>query len=632
MFKRLILNFYKRSITREIRLLNHGDKIKLHPKVYKEAIYFSKDAVICGDQHGTTKIKGNITIPKGRVVEFQNVTFYPNVKIKIEGKAIFRNCHLKGLKTDVLVTVHGGMLEAYHCKFSFAKKYAMELISGTAILEHCHFSYNIESHIFMKQSKVVISQCEFSKSNHALLINEKSFVDMTQSKLYHHDNAQIVVNQSKFYDFKSFIQNGNTGLIVENESEVNLTKSIFQNHSKHQIQVENSIFTAEHSHLKNGKQSGLFVNNGEASLRQCLISNHFLSNVQLVHQSRIHIVNGEISDSKGFGVEATDESILNFDKTKIMNNKLAQITISDRSVCSMNQSIIKGGCHVGIFIEKSNCTLVNSVLTENENSAFNVLNGELHLINCDVAYNFGNGIMALNDTSIEIDQCRFYHNVLPHVACKSNVKVSVQKSQFRDGKSIFLTKHCELFVSKTKFCNSEQVQIDISEGSSGYIDDSFIINGKSKGISVTKNSNLSLYNCQISNHKLSQLYVNDSSVILKNCEIYKGKQYGISVQNRSEVYIQESYISNHLYSQIWIDKESIVELNCVQLTDGQQTDVYVQNQSAVYVAESIIRNEKTRFNLQAINHSKIEIIKTYIENKFGEIFYSQNNSFIKFDT
>lgn len=614
-----------------MKFLKNGDILKLLPKVYKETIYFTKDATIYGQTNGSSKIKGNLTIPKGRVVLFQNVIFYPNVNIKVEGKAILHHCQLKGGKTDVLMTVNGGMLEAYHCKFSYARKNAIELNKATAILEHCHFIHNNENHVLIKESKAVISQCDFSKGKHALQINDCSFVDMTQSKFHHHENAQIVVNKSKLYDFKSSIWHGTSGLHADHESEIFLTKTNFQQHSKNQIEVKNSIFTAEHCKIQNGKQSGICLNNSEATFRKSVIANHFFSNIQLNDHSRINVVESEIFESKGFGVEATEGSVLNFENSKITNSKLAQITLSDHSICSMYRTVIKNGFHVGVFLEKSNCALVECNVSENENSAFNLLSGEVNLIDCEVSYNFGNGIMSINESTIEINNSRFFHNVLSHIACKSNAKISIQNSQFHDGKSLYLTNNCELFASNSKFYNSEQIQIEILKGSSGYMDNCHIYNGNSRGICVTENSNLSLYNCQITNHRLSQLFVNDSSVILKNCEIYNGKQHGISVQNRSELYAQECYISNHVYSQIWIDKESIVELNCVQLTEGQQTDVYVQNQSAVYVAESIIRNEKTRFNLQAVNHSKIEIMKTYIENKFGDIFYSKNNSFIKFD-
>lgn len=635
MFKQFLLNFYKlrKSISREIRFLKSGDEIKLHPKIYKESIYFSKDAIIHGNKKGTSKIKGTLTIPKGRVVVFQHVTFYPNVKMNIEGKVILHHCHLKGQKADVLMKVNGGSVEAYHCKFSYAKKYAIELINkGTAIFEHCHFAHNIESHIYLNKSQAVISYCDFSKGKHALLINETSIVDLKKVNIHYHNDSQIVVNNSKLYDYHSVIHNGSTiGIVVKNNGETFLTKSTIQYSGSNQIEIENSYFTANHCLIKDGKLSGLRIINSEATLRCCHLSHHPISNIQSLNKSRLNIVKCEIFESEGFGVEATEQSILNFDETKIVSNKLAQVTMSDYSICSINRSTIKGGYHVGIFIENSDCTLVKSVVSENASSAFNVLNGQLFLIHCDVAYNFGNGIMALNHALIEVDCCKFYHNVLPHLACKMNVKISIQNSEFRDGKSLYLTKNCEVFTVQTKFFNSEQIQIEISDETSGYFDDCLIYNGKSKGISVSKNSNISLYNCQITNHEQTQLYINDSSVILKNCELYNGKQHGIFAQNRSEVFIQESYISNHEQSQLWIDNESLVELNNVQLTEGQQSDVYVQNQSAVYVAESVIRNEKFRFNLQAINHSKIELIKTYIENKFGDIFYSKNNSFIKFD-
>ncbi|WP_449445778.1 hypothetical protein [Ureibacillus acetophenoni] len=38
--------------------------------------------------------------------------------------------------------------------------------------------------------------------------------------------------------------------------------------------------------------------------------------------------------------------------------------------------------------------------------------------------------------------------------------------------------------------------------------------------------------------------------------------------------------------------------------------------------------DKFRYNVQAMNYSKIKLKKTIIENKLGEVFYSENNSLI----
>ena len=106
----------------------------------------------------------------------------------------------------------------------------------------------------------------------------------------------------------------------------------------------------------------------------------------------------------------------------------------------------------------------------------------------------------------------------------------------------------------------------------------------------------------------------------------QGDKNGFIIENHSEVFIQDSFISSHRYPQIWIDLDSTVELKSTQLTEGHESDIYVQNHSSLYASNCIIQNDKFPFNIQAINHSKINLQQTLIENATGEMFYSENNS------
>lgn len=296
----------------------------------------------------------------------------------------------------------------------------------------------------------------------------------------------------------------------------------------------------------------------------------------------------------------------------------------------MKKCVVKEGYHVGICIEdKGNCTIVESEITHNANSAITIFKSELTVIKSILSDNIGNGVLAMSHSKVEVDLCKFYDNEMPHIACKSHVQIGLLQSQFYNGKSLFIVNECELTATQCQFYDSHNVQVEICDLSTGRFEQCQIYNGKSYGLKVLRNSSLYLFDSQIFHHELAQIVVNDSSVIMKNSEMFDGKRNALFIQNHSEVYIQDCFISKHGQHQLWIDFESTVELKSVQITDGALTDIFAQNQSSVYVSDSIIRNNKSRYNVQAVNFSKIEIIKTVVENSYGDVYYSENHSFIK---
>lgn len=141
-----------------------------------------------------------------------------------------------------------------------------------------------------------------------------------------------------------------------------------------------------------------------------------------------------------------------------------------------------------------------------------------------------------------------------------------------------------------------------------------------------KDTSVHIIDSQISCHKMPQIIVNDSSLVLKNSELMEGERNGLIIENHAEALIQDSFISNHMYSQLWIDSESSAEVNATQIIEGHESDIFVQNKSVLHASKCIIQNAKFDFNIQAVNFSKIYLSETMVDNSFGSKFYSENNS------
>lgn len=622
-----------KTIQHTIQHSKAGNLIQLKPKLYRESIHFDKNMVLAGDMHEETVIEGFIIVPKNISVSMQNITISPTAQMYVEGEVVLQNCRFVGGKSNIHVTVDGGKINAYNCHFEQAKEMAVSIINNSkAIFENCTFIKNDKVHILAESSQACIEKCEFSHGKHGIWIKNGSLIQTRNVHLHHHSNAQIIVEDAKYIDHESLIESGNgIGLHLLDAGDASLQTTVFQSNSKSQISVQNGYLTARYCSVIQGDYTGISVTqHGEVQTYHCVIAQNKKTNVVVSKSSKMNIECCHIHSGESMGVQVLDESIVNLYESKLNGHRSAQVSISNKSICSMKKCVVKEGYHVGICIEdKGNCTIVESEITHNANSAITIFKSELTVIKSILSDNIGNGVLAMSHSKVEVDLCKFYDNEMPHIACKSHVQIGLLQSQFYNGKSLLIVNECELTATQCQFYDSHNVQVEICDLSTGRFEQCQIYNGKSYGLKVLRNSSLYLFDSQIFHHELAQIVVNDSSVIMKNSEMFDGKRNALFIQNHSEVYIQDCFISKHGQHQLWIDFESTVELKSVQITDGALTDIFAQNQSSVYVSDSIIRNNKSRYNVQAVNFSKIEIIKTVVENSYGDVYYSENHSFIK---
>ncbi|MCM3388375.1 right-handed parallel beta-helix repeat-containing protein [Ureibacillus chungkukjangi] len=622
-----------KTIQKIIQHSKAGNFIQLKPKLYKESIHLDKNMVLAGDIHDETIIEGLIIIPKNVSVTLQNLTISPTAQMYIEGEAVLQNCHFKGGKNDIHVTVDGGKLNAYHCNFEHARDMALSIINNSKVIfENCNFDHNGKTQILAESSQVYIEKCEFSYAKHGLCIRNGSFVQSRNVHFHHHTSAQIVVEDSRFIDHESVIEHGDgMGIHIYHEGDASIQSTVLQYNTQTQICVQRALLTARYCSIQQGKDAGISITqNSEAQTFHCEIAQNKKSNVVVTKDSKMNIEFCKIHNGENIGIQICDNSIVNVFETMIKGHRSSQVTIANKSICSMKKCEVSGGYHVGICIEdNSNCSIVECEVTHNANSAITLFKSELSIFKSTLTQNVGNGILAMSESKVEVDMCKFYDNEMPHIACKSNVEIYIIQSKLFNGKSLFIVNECELTAIDCQFYDSLNVQIEICDLSNARFENCQIYNGKSYGVKVLRNSSLYLFDSQIFNHELSQMVVNDSSVILKNSELFDGNRNALYIQNHSEVFLTDCFISKHAQHQLWIDFESTVELKSVQVTDGTLSDIFAQNQSSVYVSDSVIRNNKSRFNVQAVNFSNIEISKTIVENIYGDVYYSENHSFIK---
>mgnify|MGYP006351783381 FL=1 len=622
-----------KTIERALEKANQGDEIQLAPGLYKESIQFEEIVSVVGRNGEETIIEGLIIIPKHITVTFEQLTFIPTAQIYIEGKAIFKDCHFQGKKTSSIISVNTGEVELEDCTLINAMDVGIALFNDSeAIIKKCLFESNGKSQILIESSHLILEDSEFTYAVHGIWLKKNATVYSHSNHFHDHSGTQIIVQDHSIWtDSDSKIEHGDgNGIYASKQSNVELRGTILRHQQLPQIWMQESYLFASNCTVQHGHESGIMLREyATAEIEQSTISNHRIANVQATLESRLNIDSSQLHSCEGVGVQVREKSIANFIDTTFTNHTLSQLFVTEKSITTLKDCTIKEGKQVGILIEKQgNCAIVGSTLKQHKNTGITVIDGELTVLDCEIANNEGNGILAATNATANIENTYLSGNGMPHIAGKSAVTIHVSQSELCNGKSFYIIDQSQLTVTDSKIYNSEGVQVEISDQTKAKLDNCVIYGGKTNGLKALRDSSLQIFNSQISKHTLPQIVLNDSSLIMKNSELFEGDRNGIIIENNSEAFIQDTFISKHIFPQIWIDLESNVELKSTQLTEGSESDIYVQNRSTLHATNCIIRNDKFQFNVQAVNYSKITLEETIVDNYAGEKFYSENNSII----
>lgn len=622
-----------KTVERAVQKANYGDEILVAAGKYKESITIQQDVTITAKIAEHVVIEGMVIVPKATHLTLENITLHPTTQVYVEGTITLTNCVLNGSLSTVLLSLNGGKAHAEKCKFIGARDVAVALLNkSSATMNNCYFESNEKTHILMDQSSIELTNCELLNAEHALWIKNTSIATLNHVKMHHHTGTQLIIQASSTLHMQGCgLEHGEgNGIYAADQSKIRIQNTIIQHHALPQLWIQNSQLHLLNSRIEYGNESGIMLREcSEATITNTSFAFHKIANVQLTLESLLNMTDCQIYSCQGVGVQLKDKSIANFNESVFADNALPQLFISEQSICTLKDTTIKEGRQVGIFVEKnSSCSVVTSTIRNQENTAITVINAEMFVLDSVIQQNKGNGILTVNGATTTIEGCKFDNNEMPHIAGKDHANVLITQSELVGGKGIFMVDSCQLDVSETMIKDGTGVQVEIVSQTKASIVKSRISGGESNGIKVMKDATMHITESQITTHKMPQIIVNDSSVIFKNSELLHGEKNGFIIENHAEAFIQDSFISNHLYPQIWIDLDSAVELSATQLTEGHESDIYVQNNSTLHAQHCIIQNDKYHFNVQAVNHSKIDLVHTTIENSLGNIFYSENNSHI----
>ncbi|MEK5080302.1 right-handed parallel beta-helix repeat-containing protein [Solibacillus sp. FSL W7-1436] len=620
-----------KTIQKAVQRTTSHDEITVASGTYKETLTFEENRTVAAQKDATVCIKGAIVIADSATVTFENMTIQPTTQIYVEGQIILKNCVIQGGRTNVLLALNGGTIHCENTVFRDAPDAAVTLIyNSEAQFVHCHFENNKKVHILAENSTLHLTDCTLSKANQALWVKTRAKAYLTRVKVQHHSGTQLIIQDHALLEMNAceVMHGEGNGIYASDHSNIHLTKTAIQHHHLPQIWLQRSSLNITDCQIQYGNESGIILRDySEAMIENSLIAFHKIANIQLLLESFLNMTNCEVNSCQGVGIHIKEKSIANFNGTVFAYNVLPQLFITENSICTIKDATIQEGKQIGVYTEKgASCSIVSSTITGHKNAALTVMEAELFLLNTTVHHNKGNGILAVNHAKASMDNCHFNHNDLAHIAGKNNSNVTIYQSELIGGKSIFVMDQCELEVTESVVKDGTGIQIEMVGNTNAKIQHSQISGGETNGIVAMKDTSVQIIGSQISCHKMPQIIINDSSLVLKDSELMEGERNGLIIENHAEALIQDTFISNHMYSQLWIDSESSVELNTTQIIEGHESDIFVQNKSILHASKCIIQNAKFDFNIQAVNYSKIYLSETMVDNSFGSKFYSENNS------
>ena len=624
-----------RTITKALKIAKAGDVIHLANGTYDETLEIEGSVTIEGSHKQQTVFTGTLIIMRNAQIILENMTLHPSATIVVKGNAFFNNCDISTTSLSTLVTVFG-TLETKNCTVFGAKEVGLELRPNAQLLmDRSHLHTNGKVHILADHANIELFYCTLHEANHAVWLKNDSLLNLKKCRIHDHTGTQLIAHQqSSIFDQGSKIWRGNgNGIYASNQAEVTLIGSQISEHTLPQVWMQHAHLKVRNTLIAHGKESGIMLrDHASAEIFDAEFAHHTLAHLQVTLSSHAHIATTQMTNSRGNAIQLKDHATVNMIESKISESYLAQCHVSEKSVLHLYDSTIDHGIQNGIFCErKSAVYLIQSRVSFHKSSAISAVDAAVELLSSDVFHNSGNAVLLMNHASVYADDCRFSQNAMPHFAGKSRASIHIRYSELADGKSIYALEDSLVKIEHCHIHTSNGIQLEIRERTKMTIFHSKIAAGQSNGIKVSESSFLEMVHSEISDHRLPQLVVDDSQLILRHCEVHSGYENGLLLENEAEALIEDTFLSKHRFPQLWVNDHSSVELRTVHFTEAMEADIYVSQHSSIDLHKCYIYNERVAQNIQALHHSTIELHDSITRTTRGEAFYIENNSSITKD-
>ncbi|WP_107837966.1 right-handed parallel beta-helix repeat-containing protein [Metasolibacillus meyeri] len=597
------------TLPNALKKARHNDRLLLMSGSYHMPLFISQSLKLSGNK---ATITGSITIPKGVTVHFEQIKFQQNKQIIIEGTALFHQCHFKESEH---VIVRGGQLNMTECIITNTPIAITN--NGGAVLSNCHFTTCHTSSIIVTHAQIELVNCRFEDALHAVVLKEHAKANITQCHFMKQRHIQLLAqNNSELLIHDSTIEHGyNNAIHGEQNSVVKLQNTIIQHHLMTQIVMHSCTLQMENCKVQYSRKYGLqLVQCAEATIEHCHFWQNSDAHISSTAQSALFMTNSTLHGPSKIGVQLQEKSVAHFSRTVFKHQLSIQLLLSEHANASIEQCTFCTGLQGIVAQQHSHCTLLDSVISNHQQSAIAVHDSELIALSSQIIRNNGYGLTAQHEAAVMLENNRFSDNKLSHIIATKKSNITINKSKFIRGKGMYIADSSLLYMTKSTIYDGNDAQITGNNSTKIYIVESKLCNGRAEAIQTTNNCLLHITRSTISAHPLQQIVMNHGSLVLLDSLIEKGLQHAIALSNYCDARIENCQIMQHQDTQLIATLHSTIKLLKTQLTGGNMMNIDISHHSKANLEHCTLTNKKQAPNAQATHFSEMSLKHSTMNN------------------
>lgn len=267
-----------------------------------------------------------------------------------------------------------------------------------------------------------------------------------------------------------------------------------------------------------------------------------------------------------------------------------QVTVNYGSLAMKNVDILGNpSIPYGLRINNgSSVMLETSTIQHHQKAQVLVENSELTLSRSKLLEGKGNGIFALANVDLHLNECEIHGHEKAQIVTASS-KVSIKNTVIHQGQdsglhaldgSKVVMDHC--VVKQHKNTNVILHQSELRAVNS------IISDGQSKGIYIGEQSKAIIYDCVLYGHLKPQIFIENSKVEIRKCNVKDGSATGIHMINEADVIVADSEISNHTLFHVIVDSSGLKVENTV-IQHGKSGGIFGNEHAKITLKDSTIR-------------------------------------------
>lgn len=267
-----------------------------------------------------------------------------------------------------------------------------------------------------------------------------------------------------------------------------------------------------------------------------------------------------------------------------------QVTVNFGTLMMKNVDILAGASNqFGIRIDNgSSVMLIESTLHQHTKAQIIAQNSEISLSKCMLLEGTMNGIFAIRNVHMVIEDCEIHGHEKTQIVAASST-ISLVNSLIHEGKDVGIQvfSGSKLTINQCEIKHHAETNVVVHE-SELVASDSRIAKSNGNGLYIGEKSKAIIYDCQLSGHKKPQLFIENSKAEIRKCQVTNGSTTGITIFNEADVMMTECTIHHHTQFHVIVDASGLVLDQCI-IQFGQTGGIYGNDHAKITVKNSRIQ-------------------------------------------